>query len=119
MRIFLKSMENAAIIKGTSDQKLWNAVLRHFVFQQLEWRLLPQAVVYKYSGRQATPPDHRALLMHALGTNKREKLSRFNLWLLNPSCPFYDAESAALSERERTKNTEADTKKAGKVTKTL
>ena len=97
-------MENAAVIKGTSDQRLWNTVLRHFSFQQLEWRLLPQAIVYKYSGRHATPPDERALLMHALGTNKREKLSRFKLWLLTPSCPFYNAESAALSEKELEKS---------------
>ena len=94
-------MENAAIIKGTSDQRLWNSILRHFVFQQLEWRLLPQVVVYKYSGRHAPPPDHRALLMHALGSNKRGKLGRFQLWLLEEKCPFYNAESAALSDKER------------------
>jgi hypothetical protein len=48
MVIFLASMENAAEIKDTSDQRLWNTVQRHFVFQQLSWRLLPQEVIYKY-----------------------------------------------------------------------
>jgi hypothetical protein len=96
-------MENAAIVKGTSDQRLWNTILRHFTFQQLEWRLLPQAIIYKYSGRHAPPPNKQTLLMHAVGTNKRDKLSRYKLWLLTPTCPFYNAEAAALSERERSK----------------
>ena len=96
----MESRENAAIVKGTSDQKLWNAVLRHFSFQQLEWRILPQAVVYKYSGRHATPPDERTLLLHALGSSKREKLNRMKMWYLTPTCAYYDADSAALARPE-------------------
>lgn len=110
-KVFLKSMENAAIVKGTSDQKLWNAILRHFSFQQLEWRLLPQEVVYKYSGRSATPPNQHTLLMHAVGSGKREKLARFNLWLLHPSCPFYNkqADERNAKERASSSNTTAST----------
>ncbi|KAH9256983.1 hypothetical protein BASA81_004804 [Batrachochytrium salamandrivorans] len=103
-KVFLKSMENAAIVKGTSDQKLWNAILRHFSFQQLEWRLLPQEVVYKYSGRGATPPNQHTLLMHAVGSGKREKLARFKLWLLHPSCPFYNKQADEMNAKERTSN---------------
>jgi hypothetical protein len=29
MKIFLKTMENIAMVKGTSDQKLFNHLLRH------------------------------------------------------------------------------------------
>jgi len=101
MKVFLKSMENAAIVKDTSDQRVWNTILRHFAFQQLEWRLLPQAIIYKYSGRHAKSPDDQTLLMHAVGSSKRIKLARYDLWLLTPECPFYSKELAALSEKER------------------
>jgi hypothetical protein len=99
--VFLKSMENAAIIKGTSDQKLWNHVLRHFTFQQLEWRLLPQEIVYKYSGRHAKKPGHEAIVVHALGGSKRQKLLYLHAWhLIEGKCSFYDATAAKLSQDE-------------------
>jgi hypothetical protein len=99
--VFLKSMENAAIIKGTSDQKLWNHILRHFTFQQLEWRLLPQEVVYKYSGRHAKKPGPEAIVVHALGGSKRQKLLYLNAWhLIEGKCSFYDKISAKLSQDE-------------------
>jgi len=97
MLVFLESMENAAEVKDTSDQRLWNTVLRHFVFQQLSWRLLPQEVIYKYSGRHAKKPGPEALVFHAVGSQKRRKLSDFALWLLKPTCRFYNAESAKLN----------------------
>lgn len=100
-KVFLKSMENAAIVKGTSDQRLWNAILRHFSFQQLEWRLLPQNIVYKYSGSKAVPPGEDTLLLHAVGSGKREKMARFNLWLLDKSCPFYNEDAVQLNAKER------------------
>jgi len=92
--VFLKSMENAAVVKGTSDQRLWNHVLRHYTFQQLEWRLLPQEVIYKYSGRHAKRPGPDALVVHALGSKKRAKLQYLNMWSFSEACPFFDKEAA-------------------------
>jgi hypothetical protein len=80
-RLFVQSLVNVAPLKKDSDQKLFNIVLRHRFFNQLGYRILPQRLFYKYDGRRAKPVNKsEALLFHAVGTDKQDKLKRYGLW---------------------------------------
>lgn len=47
-KIFLQTMENIAGVKMYFDQDLWNTVLRHYYFGQLEIRIFPQELMFKW-----------------------------------------------------------------------
>lgn len=79
-RIFLQTVENIAPLKRSSDQELFNIVLRHYKFTQLEYRILPQHLFYKFNGKRRVPPGKDTLVYHAVGTNKEKNLRFHNMW---------------------------------------
>eukprot|EP00924_Labyrinthula_sp_SR-Ha-C_P007024 maker-scaffold_8-snap-gene-7.20-mRNA-1 protein AED:0.00 eAED:0.00 QI:63/1/1/1/1/1/2/93/443 len=92
-RILMQSLVNIAPLKRKSDQVLWNSLLRHPYLGQVEYRVLPQVLFYKYSGHRAESPDHnKALLFHAVGNRKMSHFKEFGFWFYKETCPFYIAE---------------------------
>lgn len=89
--IFLQSLVAIAPLKQTSDQQLWNVMLRHLYFGQLSYRVLPQRIFYKYSGRRAPRPTNEMLIYHAVGVDKRKHMEWHGMWFYNEKCPFYDS----------------------------
>mmetsp|Transcript_1650 Transcript_1650/g.2369 ORF Transcript_1650/g.2369 Transcript_1650/m.2369 type:complete len:386 (+) Transcript_1650:83-1240(+) len=93
--IFVKSLENLYLLKTHSDQSLFNSVLRHPSFQQLDFRILPRQLffslwrsLYKYGFNENT-----TLAVHAIGVRKMEKFQKYGFWHFVPEkCEFYDRE---------------------------
>jgi len=90
--IFMETLKNIAAVKKDSDQELFNIMLRHREFTQLAYRILPQNVFYKYSGRRAKRPGPEAMLYHAVGNHKRFSFIFHGQWSFNETCSVYDAE---------------------------
>mmetsp|Transcript_8184 Transcript_8184/g.9352 ORF Transcript_8184/g.9352 Transcript_8184/m.9352 type:complete len:416 (-) Transcript_8184:431-1678(-) len=89
-RLFLQSLENLAPLKGYSDQELWNIAFRNVKMIELEMRILPQEIAYKYSGHRAKPPGPKMQIYHAVGPRKPEKLKQHNVWFFNEeACPRF------------------------------
>jgi len=94
-KILLRSYENVCLIKRQSDQQLWNHLLRHYMFQQIEYRILPRnmffilwesATKYGYS-------TNVTLVLHSASDKKAERLMELGQWHLQPTCHFYDTQA--------------------------
>lgn len=104
-KILMQSLENLAPLKQNSDQELWNTVLRHLYLRQVAFRILPQALFYKYSGHRAHKPTESVLVYHAVGNSKRFHMKFHEMWFFSSSCPYYDqtVDEASGNVQERTK----------------
>jgi hypothetical protein len=79
-KLFWKSMTNAMLVKRTSDQALFNTVLRHRLFFQYMYRPLPLSLFNKRgSSKQHYDPD-TTLVYHAVSVKKVNQMVLKNLW---------------------------------------
>lgn len=91
-RLFIETVVNLAGIKQSSDQKLFNIVLRHPRLSTYNYDILPNELYYKYGGRKAIPPSEKAMLYHGVGIEKRNRFEYYNLWFHNITCRVFDVE---------------------------
>lgn len=95
-KIFMKTLENLTLLKRTSDQVIWNTLIRHYRFQQMQHRVLPREYFFTMwerpsASRQGYDPV-RAKCIHAVSIEKAKRLVSLGHWYLNSSFPFYNKE---------------------------
>lgn len=94
-KILMKTLENLTFLKKGSDQILWNSVLRHYRFQQVQQRVLPREYFFTMWGH-ASPKQgfdaERVMCIHVVSIDKAKRLIRLGHWYFNESFPFYNRE---------------------------
>mmetsp|Transcript_3155 Transcript_3155/g.7420 ORF Transcript_3155/g.7420 Transcript_3155/m.7420 type:complete len:276 (-) Transcript_3155:39-866(-) len=65
-----------------NDQTMINQVLFNRRFQQYTWRTLPSTLV----GSERSLDFDKALILHAVGAHKRQRLTALNLWSNDTAC---------------------------------
>ena len=92
-KILMKTLENLTFLKKGSDQVLWNSVLRHYRFQQVQQRVLPREYFFTMWGhataKQSFDPV-RVKCIHFVSIDKAKRIIRLGHWYFNETYPFYD-----------------------------
>jgi len=92
-KIFMQTLENLLPIKGISDQQLWNAVLRHYKFRQIAFRVLPMKqfqLLYDHTLRKWNLVEKYAMVVHGVSHRKTYRLAKAKLWYFNSTCSAFD-----------------------------
>jgi len=93
-RIFMQTLENLLPVKGISDQQLWNALLRHYKFRQISFRVLPRKqfqLLYDDTLRKWNQLESYSLVVHGVSHRKTYRLSKAGLWFFNETCSAWDS----------------------------
>eukprot|EP00924_Labyrinthula_sp_SR-Ha-C_P012501 snap_masked-scaffold_10-processed-gene-8.39-mRNA-1 protein AED:1.00 eAED:1.00 QI:0/-1/0/0/-1/1/1/0/445 len=91
-KYFLQSLQNLCYIKETSDQQLFNSILRHPKMQQIEQRILPRWLFFTLwkSTTKYGFDENKTFVVHAVSNNKAQRFIKMKQWHLDESCPFYN-----------------------------
>uniref|UniRef100_A0A7S2XJD3 Nucleotide-diphospho-sugar transferase domain-containing protein n=1 Tax=Lotharella oceanica TaxID=641309 RepID=A0A7S2XJD3_9EUKA len=92
-KIFIQTLENLLPIKGISDQQLWNAVIRHYRFRQIGFRVLPLQqfqLLYDHTLRKWDQVGGHAIVVHGVSHRKTYRLAKAKLWFFDETCDAYD-----------------------------
>lgn len=90
-RVFFETMINLLPIKDWSDQKLFNALLRHDRLRQVQFRVLPNTLFPRLIAKTWPHDRQSALAVHCVSSWKSRRLTAAGLMYFNGSCPLYDA----------------------------
>lgn len=79
-KVFWASMVTALKVKQTSDQELFNTVLRHRSFFQFMYRTLPLKYFNKKGSSGKYFDKDKTLVYHAVSVHKVDQMHKFGLW---------------------------------------
>jgi len=92
-KIFIQTLENLLPIKNISDQQLWNALIRHYRFRQIGFRVLPLPqfqLLYDHTLRRWDQVGSHAIVVHGVSHRKTYRLAKAKLWFFDETCDAYD-----------------------------
>lgn len=90
-KIFFSTFVNMAAVKETSDQIMFNAMMRFYRFRELRLRVLPMSTLYTlWSSKPKPHHPKNYLIAHTVGIHKARRFQAFSLWFFNETCPWYD-----------------------------
>ena len=85
-KVFMQTLENVSPLKETSDQAMFNTLLRHWKFRQLHWRSLPSRFFPEVGKRCWGKSKHggreMAFINHRVGTLKVQRFVECGVWYL-------------------------------------
>jgi len=87
---FVQTLINLIPIKETSDQRLFNTVLRHHKMRQIRWMNLPDRLFPRLLHRKSSKNYPHALMGHAVSNSKTRKLTSVGMYYFNESCTVYN-----------------------------
>lgn len=89
-KLFMESFKQAiALLFFRDDQKVWNSMLRHYLFRQLHFQVLPRNLVLDFHDSTANLRNEHTFILHAVGAKgKYGRMNQHKIWYLKQGCSF-------------------------------
>jgi len=90
-KVFMQSFQNAlALLFYTDDQIVWNSMLRHFRFRQLNLAILPRPLVLDLHDGTTQWKGKHTYVLHVVANNQKlARLRKYGQWYFEESCSLY------------------------------
>lgn len=97
-KIFMQSFQNSiALLFYSDDQIIWNSMLRHYKFRQLNMAILPRPLVLDLHDGTMKWKGKQTFVLHVVANNaKLARLKRYDQWYFDEDCSFYQADKPLL-----------------------
>lgn len=97
-KVWLQTFQNAiALMYFANDQKVWNSMLRHYLFRQLVYQILPRSLVLDLKETDARTKHQRnphTYVLHAYGQmRKRVRMEDAGVWYYDEQCSVYQKDN--------------------------